>query len=62
MNADELPHDVKHHGVESDPYNWRLDAYRCYLLALRMKALQIGAVRPSTCFEMYWCEANGAIP
>lgn len=62
MRADELPHDVKHHGVQNADYNWRFDAYLCYLEAIRMKALAIGAIRPSTCFEMYWAEAHGVIP
>lgn len=43
-------------------YNWRLDAYRCYLLALRLKALAIGSIPPASPAEMYWAEAHGVIP
>lgn len=59
MRRDELPHDVV--AYEAADYPWRLDAYHCYLLALRMKALAIGSLRPATVAEMYWAEAHGQI-
>lgn len=43
-------------------YDWRQDALDCYHLALRMKALAIGARRFETISEMYWCERHGVIP
>jgi hypothetical protein len=59
VNRDELPHDVIHY--ETTDYPWRIDAYRCYLLALRMKGLAIGSIRPSTPNELYWAESHGQI-
>ena len=56
----DLPHDVASFETAPD-YNWRLDAYRSYLFALRMKALAIGALRAATPAEMYWQEAHGQI-
>ncbi len=56
----DLPHDVAHYH-QPDDYPWRLDAYRSYLFALRMKALAIGARRAATPAEMYWQEAHGTI-
>lgn len=61
MSNEPLPHDVAHHDRPDPDYNWRLDAYRCYLLAYRIKALATGKVRPATPAEMYWEEARGAI-
>jgi hypothetical protein len=55
-----LPHDVIHY--ETHDYPWRIDAYRCYLLALRFKALAAGSIRPSTPAELYWAERHGQIP
>lgn len=43
-------------------YDWRIDAVRCYELALRLKALAIGARRFETVAEMYWQEGHGVIP
>lgn len=56
-----LPHDVATYGTDPD-YNWRLDAYHSYLLAMRLKALAIGSMRPSSVWEFYYCEAHGVIP
>lgn len=61
-NASDLPHDVATYDTPDATYPWRLDAYRCYLLALRMKGLAIGSIRPSTPAEMYWAEAHHQIP
>jgi hypothetical protein len=47
---------------EDAAYNWRLDAYRCYLLAYRLKALAAGFLRPTTPNELYFAEQHGAIP
>lgn len=59
----DLPNDIiAHHNPAVDAYNWRLDAYRSYLLAIRMMALAIGSVRPATPAEMYWQEQHGQIP
>jgi hypothetical protein len=60
VNDAPLPHDVSHY--ETTDYPWRHDAYRCYLLALRMKALAIGSIRPTTPAELYWAERHGVIP
>lgn len=47
----------------NDPgYNWRADALGCYLLALRMISIRLGASRFSTIPEMYWQESHGVIP
>ncbi len=62
MTTSDLPHDVLHHAIQDAQYPWRIDAYRCYLLAIRCKALAIGSVRPSTPAEFYWAEAHGVIP
>ena len=40
-----LPQDVATFHHEDPDYNWRIDAYRCYLLAYRIKALATGKVR-----------------
>jgi hypothetical protein len=56
----ELPHDVATY--ETQDYPWRIDAYRCYLLAIRLKSIAIGATPPSTPAEFYWAERNGVIP
>lgn len=58
---DELPHDVIHYETPDPDYPWRLDAYRCYLLACRLKALAVGSLRPATPAELYWAEAHGQI-
>ena len=59
----DLPQDITaYHDPAVDDYNWRLDAYRSYLLAIRMKALAIGSIGPATPAEMYWAEAYGQIP
>jgi hypothetical protein len=60
VNRDELPHDVLHYQVHD--YPWRIDAYRCYLLAIRLKSIAIGATRPATPNELYWAERHGVIP
>lgn len=57
-----LPHDVAHFALQDPTYNWRLDAYHCYLLAMRLKGLAIGSIGPTTPAEMYWAEAHGVIP
>jgi hypothetical protein len=62
MNDTPLPHDVTHYETPDATYPWRIDAYRCYLLALRMKALAIGSIRPTTPAELYWAERHGVIP
>lgn len=43
-------------------YDWRVDAIRCYELALRMIALRLGSRRFHTLPEMYWQESQGVIP
>ena len=43
-------------------YEWRADAISSFHYALHMKALAIGAKRPSTVAEIYWAEMYGAIP
>jgi hypothetical protein len=60
VNDAPLPHDVIHYSTTD--YPWRHDAYRCYLLALRMKALAIGSIQPTTPAELYWAERHGVIP
>ena len=61
-NDPPLPHDVAaYHDPATDPYNWRLDAYLCYLLAIRLKSIAIGATRPATPNELYWAESHGQI-
>jgi hypothetical protein len=57
-----LPHDVAHYETPDPTYNWRLDAYRCYLLAIRLKALRVGSIRPASPAEVYWQELHGQIP
>lgn len=57
-----LPHCVANYPSHDPDYPWRLDAYRCYLLAIRLKSIAIGATRPSAPSEMYWAEQHGAIP
>lgn len=57
-----LPHDVTHFHHTDATYNWRLDAYHCYLLAMRLKGLAIGSIRPATPAELYWTESHGQIP
>lgn len=56
-----LPHDVATYEADPD-YNWRLDAYHSYLLAMELKALAVGSRRPRTVWEVYWCELHGVIP
>jgi hypothetical protein len=58
----ELPHDVANYQTPDPDYPWRIDAYRCYLLAIRLKSIAIGATPPSTPAEFYWAERNGVIP
>lgn len=43
-------------------YDWRLDALRSYHLAMRLKAIAIGSMRPTTPAELYWAEMHGVIP
>jgi hypothetical protein len=57
-----LPHDVANYATPDPDYPWRLDAYRCYLLAYRLKALAAGFQRPTTPGELYYAERHGAIP
>jgi len=45
-----------------EPYDWRKDAIDSYHLALHLKALALGAKRPSTVAELYIAEMHGAIP
>lgn len=61
-SSDDLPHCVATYETPDSDYPWRLDAYRCYLLALRLKALAIGSIRPATPAEMYWAEMHGQTP
>lgn len=56
-----LPHDVATYETPSD-YNWRVDAYHSYLLAIHLKALAIGAKQFQTISEMYFQESHGVIP
>lgn len=62
MREDELPYDVAQHEVDDLDYNWRQDAYECYLLAYRIKALIKGSARFETLPEMYLVESVGGIP
>jgi hypothetical protein len=57
---DALPHDVIHYSTTD--YPWRIDAYHCYLLAIRLKSIAIGATRPATPNELYWAERHSQIP
>jgi hypothetical protein len=43
-------------------YDWNADALTCFYLALRFKALAIGAVQFRTLPELYWQERHGVIP
>jgi hypothetical protein len=56
-----LPHDVATYEHEDADYNWRIDAYHCYLLAYRLKGLAAGFIRPATPAELYWAESHGQI-
>ena len=60
--TDDLPHDVATYTTPDPDYPWRLDAYRCYLRAMRLKALAIGSIRPASPVEMYHVEHHGMIP
>jgi hypothetical protein len=62
VNHAPLPHDVASYHHPDPDYNWRIDAYHCYLLAIRLKSIAIGATRPATPNELYWAEAHGQIP
>jgi hypothetical protein len=57
-----LPYDVATYPSFHPDYNWRIDAYYCYLLAIRLKALAAGSIRPATPAELYWQEHHGQIP
>lgn len=61
MNNPPLPHDVAHYFTHDPDYNWRVDAYHSYLLAMRLKGLAIGSIRPATPAEMYHAEIHGQI-
>ena len=43
-------------------YDWQQDAFECWRLAIRWKAITGGYVRPRSLVEMYWAESHGAIP
>ena len=43
-------------------YDWRIDAYESWALAIRWKGITRGVIRPQRPLEMYWAEAAGAIP
>lgn len=43
-------------------YDWRTDSLHSWQLAIRLKALAIGAIRFETLPEMYWCEQHGCVP
>lgn len=49
-------------GAAFSVYDWRKDAIDSFHFALHMKALAIGAKRPATVAEFYYCESHGVIP